>query len=118
MTTQAVISLVKKGHTFIKIVCGCNGYNAEKLVKIIKYIQPEKIQDIYKMAIKNKFGCRECLVVMDNENIVFKGGDEELGPLYRETFNDPSFNPRWKNGIADIVTILKIDNPEWVECIL
>ena len=86
----------------------------EKLVKIIKYIQPEKIQDIYKMAIENRFGCRECLVVMDNKNVVFKGGDE-LGPLYRETFNDPSFNPRWKSGIADIVIILKMDNPEWVE---
>ena len=86
----------------------------EKLVKIIKYIQPEKIQDIYKMAIENRFGCRECLVVMDNKNVVFKGGDE-LDPLYRETFNDPSFNPRWKSGITDIVIILKMDNPEWVE---
>jgi hypothetical protein len=106
---------VKKGHTVIKIVCGCNGYNAEKLVKIIKDIQPEKIQYIYKIALENRFGCRECLVVMDNENIVFKGGDEELGQLYRETFDNPSFNPRWNSGIADIVTILKIDNPEWIE---
>lgn len=113
MTTQAVISLVKKGHTFIKVVCGCNGNNSEKLVKIIKYVQPEKIQDIYKMALENKFGCKDCLVVMDDKNVIFKG-EEELGPLYRETFNDPSFNPRWKNGIADIVTILKMENPEWI----
>jgi hypothetical protein len=117
MTTQAVISLVKKDHTFIKIVCGCNGHNAEKLVKIIKDCQLEKIQnkikDIYKIALENKFGCRECLVVMDNENIVFKGHDE-LEPLYRETFDNPSFNPRWKSGMADSTTILKIDNPEWI----
>lgn len=114
MTTQAVISLVKKGHTFIKIVCGCDGYNAEKLVKIIKDTQPEKIQDIYKIALENKFGCRDCLVVMDDKNVVFKG-DEELGPLYREKFDDPLFNPRWKSGIADIIAVLKIDNPEWIE---
>lgn len=117
MTTQAIISLVKKGHVLIKIVCGCNGYNTEKLVKIIKDIRPEKIQYIYKIATENKLGCRECLVVMDDKNVVFKG-EEELEPLYRETFNDPSFNPRWKCGKADIVTILKIDNPEWIEQVL
>lgn len=114
MTTQAVISIMKKDHTFIKIVCGCNGHRTEKLVKIIKYVRPEKIQDIYKMAIENKFGCRDCLVVMDDKNVIFKG-DEELGPLYREKFDDPLFNPRWKNGTADIVTILKIGDPEWIE---
>ena len=114
MTTQAVISLVKKGHTFIKIVCGCDGYNAEKLVDIIKDKRPEKIQYIYKIALENNFGCKQCLVVMDDKNVIFKG-EEELGPLYRETFDDPLFNPRWKIGIADIVTVLKIDNPEWIE---
>ena len=70
MTTQAIISLVKTDHTFIKIICGCNGYNAEKLAKIIKDNQLDNIQDIYDMAIENKFGCRDCLVVMDDENIV------------------------------------------------
>lgn len=114
MATQAIISLMKKGRVSIKIVCGCNGYNVEKLIEIIKDIQPEKIQDIYKIALENKFGCRECLVVMDDKNVVFKG-DGYVGPLYRETFNDPSFNPRWKSGIAEYVIILKIDNPEWIE---
>ena len=114
MTTQAIISLVKKGRVFIKIVCGCNGHRAEKLVKIIKYKQPEKIQYIYKIALENNFGCKQCLVVMDDKNVIFKG-EEELGPLYREKFDDPLFNPRWKSGIADIVAVLKIDNPEWIE---
>lgn len=114
MSTQAIISLIKKGNTFIKIVCGCNGSNAEKLVKIIKDIQPEKIQNIYEIAIRNRFGCRECLVVMDDKSVVFKG-DEELDKLYRETFNDSSFNPRRQSGKADSVTILKIDNSEWIE---
>lgn len=114
MTTQAIISLMKKGRVFIKIICGCNGHRTEKFVDIIKDGQPEKIQDIYKIAIENNFGCRECLVVMDDKNVVFKG-DEELGPLYREKFDDPLFNPRWNSGMADIISVLKIDNPEWTE---
>lgn len=114
MTTQAIISLVKKGHTFIKIICGCDGYNAEKLVKNIKDSKPDNIKDIYIMALENGFGCKECLVVMDSESIFFDG-DENIGPLYREKFYNPSFNPRWKAGISDIVSIIKIDNPEWIE---
>jgi len=109
MATQAVISIVKNDHTIIKIVCGFNGYNAEKLVEIIKNGQFGKIQDIYDIALKNKFGCKECLVVMDNNKIIFKG-DGYVGSLYREKFDDPSFNPRWKNGTADYVIVLKVDN--------
>lgn len=109
MATQAIISLVKNGHTFIKIICGCDGYNAEKLVKNIKKDQTDNIKDIYIMALENGFGCIECLVVMDSEHVIF-GGEENIDPLYRETFDDPSFNPRWKRGTADFVTILKIDS--------
>jgi hypothetical protein len=111
---QAIISLVKDGHTFIKIICGCNGDNSEKLVEAIKNDRPDNIKDIYIMALENGLGCVECLVVMNDERVIF-GGDENIDPLYRETFDDPSFNPRWKVGIADIVTILNMDNPEWIE---
>jgi hypothetical protein len=78
MTTQAIISLVKNGHTFIKIMCGCDGYNADKFVKAIKDSKLDNIKtgtDILKlyyiMALENGFGCKDCLVVMDNENIIF-----------------------------------------------
>lgn len=108
MTTQAIVSIVKNGHTFIKAVCGCNGYNAEKLAKIIKDNRLDKIRDIYKIALENKFGCIDCLVVMNNDDIIFKG-DTEPSSLYREKFDDPSFNPIWKCGTAENVIILKID---------
>ncbi len=91
-----------------------HGYNSEKLVKILKEDQLDNIKDIYIMALESGLGCKECLVVMDRENAIFEG-DENMSPLYRETFDDPSFNPRWKRGTADIVTVLNIDNPEWIE---
>lgn len=108
MATQAIISIAKNGHTFIKIICGCDGYNAEKLANIIKDNRLDKIQDIYNVALENNFGCRECLAVMNNDDIIYKG-DGEPSPLYRKTFDDPSFNPRWEFGTADNVIILKID---------
>lgn len=109
MTTNAIISMVKNDRTFIKIVCGCNGHNAEKLAKIIKDNRLDKIHDIYKVALENKFGCIDCLVVMNNDDIIFKGEYERLSYLYREKFDDPSFNPRWECGTAEYVIILKID---------
>jgi hypothetical protein len=121
MGTQAIISMVKNDHTFIKIICGCGGYNAEKLVKVLKDNKSGNIKTgtdllklYYIMALENGFGCKDCLVVMDSENIIFEG-DDNIAPLYRETFDNPSFNPRWKSGIANIVTILNIDNQEWIE---
>ena len=114
MATQAIVSLVKNGHTFIKIICGCDGYNAEKLVKILKEDRPDNIKDIYIMALESGLGCKECLVVMNSENIVFDG-DENIDQLYREKFDDPSFNTRWKMGTADIVIVLKIDDQRWIE---
>lgn len=80
MTTQAIISLVKNGNTFIKIICGCDGYNAEKLVKVLKDKKLNNIKDIYIMPLESGFGCKECLVVMNSENIVFDG-DEKVGPF-------------------------------------
>lgn len=84
------------------------------MVKIIREKRIDNLQDIYDLALEIGFGCEDCLVVMDKDNIIFKG-DEELDPLYREMFDNPSFNPRWKSGIADFVIILKIDNQEWIE---
>jgi len=109
MTTQAIISIVKNGHTIVKIISGCGGYNAEKLAEIIKSDQPDKIQDIYDIALKNRFGCKDCLVVMNKNETVYKG-DGHVGPLYHKTFDDPSFNPRWTYGTAEYVIILKVDN--------
>ena len=106
MTTQAVISIVKNDQTFIKIICGCDGYNAKKLAEIIKDKRLEKIEDIYIVALENNFGCKDCLVVMSKEDVIFSGS-EGLGPLYSETFDNPSFNPRWKHGTADEVIILR-----------
>lgn len=105
MATQGIISIMKNNRVFIKIICGCDGYNAKKLVDTIKNNKLENIQDIYNAAIKDKFGCKDCLVVMNTDNIFFEG-DGDIGQLYREKFDDPSFNPRWENGTADYVIIV------------
>ncbi len=109
MGTQAVISLVKKDHTFIKIISGCDGQNSLKLAKTIRENKMKNLQEIYDLAVETKFGCKDCLVVMNKDTIIYKG-DKELDPLYRETFDNPSFNPRWDKGTADFVIVLQVSS--------
>lgn len=108
MEHQGVISIVKNGRTFIKIVCGCKGSNVEKLARIIKTDRLDKIQDIYNTALRINFGCKMCLVVMDKDSVIVDKG-ERIDPLYREKFDDPSFNPRLENGTVDNIVILKAE---------
>ena len=107
--TQGLLTIKNREKVFIKIIVGCNGYNINLLKEAIIEKKLDNIEDIYNEAIECDFGNEECLVVMDEKNIRFKG-DAIIPSLYRETFNDEKFNPRWENGTADYVEFLFVDN--------
>ena len=112
MGTQGVVSITRDGNTFIKAICGCEGYNAnellERLADIIQCKCPITPQTVYKAALASKFGCGDCLVVMSETEAVFDfEGKGDLPSSYRTTFDDPKFNPRWGYG----------GNTEYVEVI-
>lgn len=118
MATQAVVSIVdKEDKTIIKAVCGCNGYNAAKLAEVISDIfhKTKKVitaQEVYDQAIRLSFGCSNCLVAMDNKNIISEIDEifeENIPSLYRKTFDNPKFNPRWEQGTADHTIIIKLE---------
>ena len=109
VSTQGLISIMKDKSVIVKVICGCDGYNAKKVARIIEKRHLEKIQDIYDVALENGFGCSDCLVVMNKTDIVYKGdGDIDSHPLFRETFNNPSFNPRWECGSVENLVIIGI----------
>jgi hypothetical protein len=107
MATQGLITVQSGGHVLMKIVAGCNGYNAPKLAEEIKKRWPLSTKDAYKLAFSMNFGCPPCLVAFTESEVAFVE-DEELDPLYRETFQEPRFNPRWKQGIADYIEIINV----------
>ena len=116
MSTQGLISIVNKDNVLYKIVAGCNGMKINDLVKCIKtlyQIDKEKINTyyLYHMALNYNFGCKNCLVVF-NENELETDNKELFHgsfPLFLKTFNDPNFNPRWEYGTADYVEIIDIN---------
>ena len=107
MSTNAIISIVRDGNVITKIICGCDGNRAEETVRdIISYMickgDPTNIMSIYMLCQINKLGCRDCLVVMnETESYSIETQDEkdpETERRYRDTFDDPEFNPRTTNG--------------------
>lgn len=108
MGTQAVISLVKEGNTELKVVAGCNGQQAEKVAIAILQNKVLNISEIYNLSEKLGLGCKDCLVVMNGNSHIYKGEEMPLLESYREKFEDPQFNPRWKEGTTDVLFIIPV----------
>lgn len=117
MGTQGVLSITD-GIDIVrfKVICGLNGYNMPDLASALaEYKLSELDVDmIYELAQEHDIGTAECLVVMDGERERYDGL-EEIGPLYRLTFKNPWFNPRWDYGTADKVLCLNAETTKIVK---
>jgi len=113
MGTQAVVSVVGPGRkTLLKVVVGCNGQQAYKFASAIPELEEMcsgtyDVNRVYGHALKLKFGCGACLVVMDGDDHANHGMEDELGPEYRENFENPEWNPRWERGDAEHTVIIE-----------
>ncbi len=108
MATQGLISIVDgNGKVRIKIVAGCDGFNAIKLAARIKAKKLTDLQSIYDAALAFPFGSESSLVVMNKDEFIY-AGDDSLPVRYFQTFDDPHFNPRWHYGTADFTKVIKM----------
>jgi hypothetical protein len=106
MATQGIVSVIDKtGKTKIKIIAGCDGYNAKKLADHIKKEQLLDLQSIYDAALALDFGSKSSLVVINKDGFIYEE-DDELPERYFQTFDDPKFNPRWELGTAAYTEII------------
>jgi len=122
MATQGIVSIVNKDKVLLKVVAGCDGYNAKKLITRLFNNWPVTPEEAYKAAQEEKFGCNACLFVITEHSILGLNSSHELDNFertedadfdrYRETFQKPRFNPRWAPGTADYVFVLDIANKE------
>lgn len=107
MATQGLVSIVRDGKVQFKAVVGCDGMNAPELASLVREFPPETIADLYRLCSEAGFGCEDCLVLQSETGVVSECRDDP-GPLYREKFSDPRFNPRWKHGTADYVEVVEL----------
>jgi hypothetical protein len=109
MATQGLVTVTGKSEdkVLMKIVAGCNGFNAQKFAYYLRESWPVNASDVYHKALELGLGCYMCLVVISDIE-VYSEDVGELSTLYRETFQQPKFNPRWKNGTADFIVVVEV----------
>jgi hypothetical protein len=114
MATQGLLSIVDKANKVkFKIVCGCNGSNIKALAESVKKLfndeKPITATRLYIMADDHACGCKDCLAVLSDTEVIYHGdGDDlEISESYRKTFNRPKFNPRWEVGTAEYTEVIK-----------
>jgi hypothetical protein len=108
MATQGLVTIRQGGRVVMKLIAGCSGMNAVELAaSLIKNKRVPSVVEAYNMAITHRFGEQSCLVVMSATEIEFRG-DGELSDLYRKTFDQPGFNPRWAVGTADYTQVVDL----------
>ncbi|MBI5071848.1 hypothetical protein HZB93_03090 [Candidatus Falkowbacteria bacterium] len=96
----------------MKVVAGCDGQLAKKIAEELRAAWPVNASQAHAIARKSGFGCANCLVVVTESGIVLCGENWDLPAIYRETFQQPDFNPRWRDGSVDfleIVDLCKVD---------
>lgn len=108
MGTQGLVTITKNGAVLFKAIAGCNGFNADKLVEMIKATPPVADTQVWRMAHDCKFGCKDCLIVIGKESTL--GNDvSNIPQRYYTTFADPQFNPRWEQGTAAYTEVVELE---------
>lgn len=112
MATQGLVTIKTRRRVLVKVVAGCDGMKARQLAGQLKVRWPLTASQIYREAVIAGFGSPNDLVVITKDEVIYKG-DDELGPLYDQTFQQPRFNPRWVHGTADHVVVVRVkDKPQ------
>lgn len=108
MGTQGLVTVQDSdGKVLMKIVTGTDGNQADSVASAVKAAWPMDADDAYDVAFNLGFGNDDNLVVItENEHATNSG--EELNPLYRSTFDQPRFNPRWEHGTADFISVVTV----------
>lgn len=106
MATQGMVTVLASSNKVVaKIVCGCNGQLAQGVGDAIAERPNLHTDALYEIASEMGFGCKDCLVAMSEDEIVYRG-DGEISSLYRETFSQPYYNPRWLRGDGAMISLV------------
>ena len=108
MATQGLVTVQLSGRVIMKVVAGCDGDQAQELAYRMQNFWPMSIDEVHALALSVGFGNPECLVVITDNAVCYNGADE-IGPLYRATFSQPRFNPRWEHGTCDHVAVMNVE---------
>lgn len=105
--TQGMITVKKGNKVLMKIIIGCNGMKVKTVAEEMRKNWPLSAKGAYDLAVRNGLDDTESLVVVTESEIHYEGSDD-ISPLYRTTFQQPKFNPRWECGIVECLEIIEL----------
>jgi hypothetical protein len=110
MATQGMVTVRQGGQVVMKIVVGSNGDKAKRVADEIRSLNrvPSR-HEAFQLAVRCGFGAKADLVVLNRDGHTPSG--ETLHALYRDTFDQPKFNPRWECGIVAELEIVDLGAP-------
>ncbi len=105
--TQGLVTVRHNGAVKLKIVAGSDGYNAKRVATAIRKLgRVPTLTEAWTIASQNSFGGSDDLVVMNERDV--RTCTHPISRLYRKTFRQAEFNPRWKQGTADHIEVVDI----------
>lgn len=116
MGTQGVLSVVVDGKMLVKVVTGCDGARLSTVAKELFRRDEVSVAIVAEECDRAGFDRDDTgfiVQVSADRELNTDTDREELGQLYRDTFDDPWFNPRWRKGVADVhrVVLFSKDSP-------
>lgn len=114
--TQGLVTILRSGKVVMKAVAGCEGYEGAKLTDaVVSGRIPLTLDAVYGEARRIGFGSPDDLVVWTADDDL-RAFSDDLPPLYRPTFNQPRFNPRWESGFVYHLWVVEMEpTPRVVE---
>jgi hypothetical protein len=94
----------------VKVIVGCAGFNVAAFAGEVVKRKLTDLKHLELLADNVEFGCTSCRVLMDQNEILADA--DCVSDLYRQTFDQPMFNPRWECGLPGCY--LQIDISESV----
>ena len=99
MSTPGLVTIRKDGQVVMKLAAGCSGMYKGAVADAIRELnRVPTFDEAKKIAGAADFGCENCFVVMDGEDIFWPEEDGTPPEHFRSTFSDPSRNPHWMFG--------------------
>lgn len=111
--TNGLVSFVRDGKVILKVVVGCDGYNAAQYADAVVRGGDYTVKGAIRARSGIAFGNDRSFVAMDDQGGIAAPVEndpeiEDLPPLYREKFHDPRFNPRWQYGTAEYTEVREV----------
>ncbi len=113
MATQGMVTIVNGERVAMKIVVGCDGYNAIKVADAVRQLgRVPNLVRAQQIARSQNFGCEKCRVIINETKtlpsvkVLEEDDGEELAQRFRQTFRRRRFNSRWERGTADHIEVV------------